>query len=141
MPSELVVHAVHLGGMRFKAAAREHSVTIDYPLSADAECVGLTSLELLLSSLATCAGNTLGVVLNRMRQPFAGIEVTARGKRRDEHPTVITNITLEFVVRGAGIEPQTVQRALDIAEDQLCPVWAMLKPGTPITSSFRLVAE
>jgi uncharacterized OsmC-like protein len=76
-----------------------------------------------------------------MRQPFVGLEVTARGKRRDEHPTVITNISLEFVVRGAGIEPQTVQRALDITEDQLCPVWAMLKPGTPIRSSFGLVAE
>lgn len=141
MSTELVVHAVHQGAMRFKATAGEHSVTVDYPLLAGVKSAGPTSLELLLGSLATCAGNTLGVVFHRMKQPFAGIEVIARGRRRDEHPTVITNIALEFVVRGPGIDPETVQRALDIAENQLCPVWAMLKPGTPITSSFRVVAE
>jgi len=37
-----------------------------------------------------------------MGQPVRGIEVNARGQRRDEHPTVITEIALEFVVHGAG---------------------------------------
>jgi putative redox protein len=141
MPTELVVHAVHQGGMSFKATSGEHSVTIDYPISPETRCVGMTPLQLLLTSLAACAGNTLGVVLLRMKQPFAGIEVTARGNRRDEHPTVITDIALEFVVRGDGIQPETIRRALGVAEDQLCPVWAMLKPGTPIAYSFKLLDE
>ena len=31
-----------------------------------------------------------------------------------------------------------VERALDIAENQLCPVLAMLRPGAQITSSFQI---
>ena len=68
-----------------------------------------------------------------MKQPFTGLTVEARGKRRDEHPTVLTEIALEFVITGAGTDPDRVAQALKMAEEQLCPVWAMLKGGTPIT--------
>ncbi len=93
---------------------------------------------MLLTSLAVCAGSTLGLVLDRMKQPVTGLTVEARGKRRDEHPTVITEISLEFVITGAGTDPAKVTQALKMAEEQLCPVWAMLKGGTPISTSFRI---
>jgi putative redox protein len=76
-----------------------------------------------------------------MGQPVKDLEVHARGLWRDEHPTVITEIALEFEVRGTGVDAEAVRRALDVAEQQLCPVWAMLKGGTPITASFRVVAS
>ena len=140
MPSELNVHAVCEGGMRFTASAGEHSITLDYPMSPEETGAGATPLQLLLASLCACSGSTLGLVLRRMQQPFEGLEVHARALRRDEHPTVLTEIALEFEVRGAGVDAQAVQRALAVTENQLCPVWAMLKGGTPITTSFRLVA-
>jgi putative redox protein len=80
-----------------------------------------------LASLAGCAGGTLALLLSRMKRPLQGLEVNARGKRSDEHPTVFTEITLEFVFRGSGLESAAVERALAQARDQLCPVWAMLK--------------
>jgi putative redox protein len=95
---------------------------------------------MLLTSLAVCAGSTLGLVLDRMKQPVTGLIVEAHGKRRDEHPTVITEISLEFVITGAGTDPGKVTQALTMAEDQLCPVWAMLKGGTIINTSFRVEA-
>jgi putative redox protein len=140
MPSELTVQAVHEGGMRFGVTAGEHALTFDYPLRPEDAGAGATPLQMLLASLAACSGSTLGLVLTRMKQPLEGLEVNARGLRRDEHPTVITEIALEFVVRGSGVDPEAVGRALTVAEDQLCPVWAMLKTGTPITASFRVVA-
>ena len=127
--------------MRFDASAGEHAITLDYPVSAGQSSAGMTPLQLLLASLAACSGSTIALLLKRMEQPFDGLEVTAAGTRRDEHPTVLTEISLEFVLRGAGIDPGKVQRALAVAEDQLCPVWAMLKPGTPISASFKLVEE
>ena len=139
MPSELTVCAVHKGGMRFTATVDKHSVAIDYPLQPDQEVTGPTPLQLLLASLAACAGSTLALVLRRMQQPFEALEVHTRGHRRDEHPTVITDIELEFVIAGSGVDDSAVERALKVAEEQLCPVWAMLKPGTPITPTFRIV--
>jgi putative redox protein len=140
MPTEIQVHAVRESGMRFAATMGGHSVTLDYPLSPGETCAGPTPLQMLLTSLAVCSGSTVSLVLERMKQPLAGLEVDARAVRSDEHPTVLTEIELEFVVRGAGVDPDAMERALRIAESQLCPVWAMLKAGTPITASYRLVA-
>ena len=137
MPTELIVHAVHQGGMRIRASAGDHEVQMDYPLTTG-PLTGFTPLQLLLASLAGCAGNTLALLLQRMNQPVQGIEVTVRASRRDEHPTVLTSITQDFVVRGSGVDPEAVTRALEQAEKHLCPVWAMLRPGTPIRASVRV---
>ena len=137
MPSELRIHAVHVGGMRMTAGNGEHALTADYPLQADEKAAGLKPLELLLASVATCGGSVVALLLGRTRQPVSGLEVNVRGTRRDEHPTVFTEIAVEFVVRGAGVDPLAVQKAIAQADEKLCPVWAMLKPGTPITTSYR----
>jgi putative redox protein len=138
MSQELCVHAVHQGGMHFVATTADHSVTFDYPLQ-QGKTEGPTPLEMLLASLASCAGSTVGLLLGRMHAPLAGLEVEARGQRRSEHPTVITDITLDFVLRGTGLNPDMVTKALHMAEEEICPVWAMLKSGTTITSSFQIV--
>jgi len=138
MPSELLIHAVHRGGMRVEAGDGVHTVSMDYPLQAGN--AGLTPLQLLLASLAACSANSLIALLRRSDQQVRGLEVNARGLRRDEHPTVITEITLEFVVRG-GVEAAAVERALTLSEETICPVWNMLKNGTQIATSFRIVEE
>lgn len=140
MPTELAVHAVHEGGMRFTATAGEHAITLDYPLRPGEAGEGATPLQVLLASLAACSGSTLALVLGRMQQPLQGLEVHARGLRRDEHPTVFTEIALEFVLQGPDLDPDAINRALSVTENQLCPVWAMLKAGTPITASFCISA-
>jgi putative redox protein len=140
MPSELSVHAIYQSGMHIVASAGKHSVIMDYPLRSD-DVAGLTPLQLVLASLAGCGGSTVALLLQRMRQPLKGLEVEVRGKRRDEHPTVFTEISLEFIVQGSGVDPEAVAKVLEQAEDRLCPVWAMLKPGTTITSSFRIVED
>ena len=83
MPSELVVHAEYLGGMRVSAGDGEHAVTIDYPLQSGEQVAGLTPLKLLLASLCGCAGNAIPMLLKKRDQPLRALEVTARGTRRD----------------------------------------------------------
>jgi putative redox protein len=139
MPQELSVTAVRDSLMCFHATTGEHVVCLDYPLGPG-PTAGPTPLQMLLTSLAVCAGSTLGLLLDRMKQPVGGLRVEAHGKRRDEHPTVITEISLEFVITGADVSTDKVTQALTMAEEQLCPVWAMLKGGTPISTKFRIEA-
>lgn len=141
MPSELSVHAVQQGPMAFAISDGEHEITVDYPLpTSEGELKGMTPLRLLLASLAGCSGSSVAALLRRDGQPVTGVEVAARGQRRDEHPTVITSIELEFVVKGA-VDPARVEHALKLSETHICPVWAMLRTGTPITSSYRIIAD
>jgi putative redox protein len=136
---QYTVEAVHQRGMQFVVTAGGHSVTTDYPMQPNEEGVGPRPLEMLLGSLASCAGGSMAVLLRRAGQQVDGLQVIARGERRAEHPTVFTEISLEFVVRGP-VDPGAAQRALELSEAQICPVWAMLKPGTAITSSLRVEA-
>ncbi|MCU0293102.1 MAG: OsmC family protein [Thermoanaerobaculaceae bacterium] len=134
---EYTVEAVHQEGLQFVVTAGPHSLTTDYPLDPDASGVGPRPLQMLLGSLAACAGGSLLALLRRGGQTIAGLTVRARGQRRTEHPTVLTQIALEFVVRG-GVDPSVVARAIEQSEAHICPIWAMLKPSTPISSSFRI---
>jgi putative redox protein len=139
MTTELSVHAVHQGGMRVLAGTANHKVVMDYPLQPGATGEGLTPLQMLLASLAACSANSVMLILKKMNQPVAGLEVEAHGLRRQEHPAVLTGISLEFLVKGSGVAPEAVARSLKLSEEQICPVWNMLKGKTPITTSVRIV--
>ena len=143
MPSQLTVRAENHGGMLVTAGDGVHGLTMDYPMpGADSDALaGLTPLRVLLASLAGCSANSMAVLLRKMRQPLSAVEVEACGLRRDEHPTVFTEISLTFTVRGAGVDSAAVQKALTLSEEQICPVWAMLKPGTPIAATFTVVED
>jgi putative redox protein len=137
MAQMLSVQAVHRGGMRVALQAGTHALESDYP-SADHAAAAPTSLELLLAALASCAANGLAFLLRRDGVEPERLEVRATGQRRETHPTVLESIHLEFRLAGAGLEPERVARALELAEQRICPVWAMLSPATPISHSLHL---
>jgi putative redox protein len=138
MPSELVINAEYQGGMKVAAGDGEHTVTMDYPLEPGQTVAGLTPLKLLLASLAGCIGNTVPMLLAKRGQPVRGLEVRATGHRRDEHPTVFTRIDVEFVLHGDDLDREVVEHCITVADEKLCPVWAMIRPATPIVTTYRI---
>ena len=134
--TDLCVRAVQLGEMRVDVRVHDQILKMDYPAVSGKDP---TPLEMLLASLSACAANTLRLVLCRkMCVPVESREVEARAERRTEHPTVLTAIELVYHLRGEGLAAEMVDRAVRVAEDQLCPVLAMLRPGTVISSSWRV---
>ena len=140
MKTELTVRAIHQGGMRVLTSDETFQVEMDYPIADGEITAGPTPLTMLLASLAACSLNSVVVVLRKMQQPVTGMEVEARAVRKAEHPTVLSDITLEFVVKG-NVDPAAVGHALQLSEERLCPVWNMLKSSTSIKADFRLQHE
>ena len=137
MPTELVIQADYQGGMKVTAGDGEHTVTMDYPLEPGQAVAGLTPLKLLLASLTGCIGNTVPMLLAKRGQPVRSLQVTAKGQRRDEHPSVFTRIDVELVLHG-DLDPEVVEHCIALADEKLCPVWAMIRPATPIVTSYRI---
>jgi uncharacterized OsmC-like protein len=136
MRTDLSVRAYHRGEMRVDVHVRDQFLQMDYPPKVGGSA---TPLEVLLASLAACAANTLSLVLCRkMGAKVESLQVEARAERRSEHPTVLTAIELVYILRGEGLGVEMVERAVRVAEDQLCPVLAMLRPGTEIRSEWRV---
>ncbi|UWZ86622.1 OsmC family protein [Occallatibacter riparius] len=142
MTSDLSIRAVQQGAMRVTAADGVHQIQMDYPTLPGESVTGLTPLKTLLASLAACSANSVRLLLERkLGQTITCLEVHAHASRRTEHPTVLTAITLEFLLSGPSIDPKAVDRALALSEQKLCPVWNMLKTSTPITATYRIVPE
>jgi putative redox protein len=136
MRPDLSVRAYHRGEMRVDVHVRDQFLQMDYPPKVGGSA---TPLEVLLASLAACTANTLSLVLCRkMGAKVESLQVEVRAERRSEHPTVLTAIELVYTLRGEGLAAEMVERAVRVAEDQLCPVLAMLRPGTEIRSEWRV---
>ena len=140
MAVECIVRAVHRGGMHFTGVVGNHAFEMDYPLDPGVSGEGPKPMEMLLASLASCAGGSVVALLRRGGHQFEGLTVTARGQRRLEHPTVFTEIALEFAFRGS-LDAAAVDRAVSQAETRVCPVWTMLKSSTPVRTSVQIGAD
>jgi putative redox protein len=115
-----------------------HTVSIDYtpPLGEDK---GFTSLELLMVSLASCSGHTIQFLLGKMGKPLEKLEVHAVGNRRmDVHPTVLTHIELFYDLTGARLDAVSVEKAIKMAEETYCPVWAMVKNNVVVSWKYKI---
>ena len=99
---------------------------------------GFGPMELLLVSLAGCTAMDVISILKKKRQDVTGFEVRAHGLRADDHPKIYTDITLEYVVRGHGVDPKAIERAIELSETKYCSVAGMLKKAANITTTFRV---
>ncbi len=115
-------------------------IPIDYiPPFGDGQ--GYTPLEMLLMSLGACSGGTLGLLLRKAGKTVTGISVTAKGVRREHHPTSFTTIHLEFIVTSADVTDDDMRKSIKLAEESVCPVWAMVKGNAEITTGYRIIAS
>ena len=124
--------------VQFAGGSRSNpAIAIDYtPPLGDGE--GYTPLELLLVSLAACSGATIATLLRRMKRTVLGCRVRAKGIRREQHPTSFQAIALEFSLDSPDAEDADMQRAIQLAKDSYCPVWAMLNGEVEVTCEYTI---
>ena len=89
-------------------------------------------VDALLSALASCAAIDVVEILAKRRTPVETMEITATGERADTVPRRYTRITLAFRIRGAGVERDQAERAIDLSLNKYCSVRATLDPAMPV---------
>lgn len=134
-------HAVlkQLDGLTFAAKGdSNHWVMMDGPASVGGTDAGSRPKELILYALAGCTASDVISILKKKRVPLHGFEMHLTGHEADEHPRVFTDIHVEYVFFGEGIDPADVERAIELSTTKYCSVSAMLTPKVAITHSFRI---
>ena len=127
--------------VQFSAVAKSNpAITVDYvPPLGDGQ--GYMPLELLLISLAACSGATVVTLLRKMKKTLSGLEIKAKGLRRDQHPTSFQQIFLAIIVKSKDTRDSDLQKAIQLSEESYCPVWAMLKNNVEVLSEYRIIAS
>jgi len=89
------VSVKYLGGKKFEATCRGHSIVVDQPESEDGTDEGMTPVELLNASLSACAAYYVSFFLKRRVQDLNGLEVMASWQYSEKpHRVGTVNLTI-----------------------------------------------
>jgi putative redox protein len=83
--------------------------------------------ELLAMSVGGCTAMDVMSILQKKRQDVTGFEVIIHTERALEHPRKFLGMTIEYVVTGRNVDPDAVDRAVQLSEDKYCSVINTLK--------------
>ena len=124
------------GQMQFTATGDGgHSVLMDGDNKA-----GNSPMELVLIALCGCTGYDVISILQKKRQPFTAVEVSAEAEKASNPPRVFTRIKLQYRVVGK-VARKAVEDAVRLSEEKYCSVAAMLNKTARITYEIRLDEE
>ncbi|HWR98187.1 MAG TPA: OsmC family protein [Candidatus Methanoperedens sp.] len=130
------------GGMRFVGQADSgHAVVMDTGQAHGGADSGVRPNELLLIGLAGCTGMDVISILRKKRQVVTGLEVVVRGELPPAPPKRFTQISVEYRVRGRGLDPAAVARAIELSETTYCSVGLSLRAPVALTSSYAILPE
>jgi len=99
---------------------------------------GLKASDMLLMSAASCSAYDVVVILKKMKEPLESLEIICSGQRADEPPRKFTHIHLKYILKGQ-LNPDSVEKAIQLSEDKYCSVLNTLKGSVEITSEFEIV--
>jgi putative redox protein len=102
---------------------------------------GFSPKALLLSGLAGCSGIDVVDVLEKMRVPFANLEIEVEAEQTDEHPRVFKNIHIIYKIATGEENRDKVKKAIDLSLDKYCGVAAMLKKNSKIEYTIAINSE
>jgi putative redox protein len=97
-------------------------------------------MELVAMASATCTASDVISILQKQRQHVTNFEVHVSAPRAGEHPKVFTDLSIEYVITGHAIDPQAVERAIELSLTKYCSVNLMLEQAVKITQHYRIVA-
>jgi putative redox protein len=89
---------------------------------------GPSPMDLVLAAVAACMAIDIKVILEKGRVPFDGLDVTARGERREKTPRHYRAVQLVFSV--TGVPPASrarVERAVELSREKYCSVLFSLR--------------
>ncbi len=115
-----------------------HWVVMDGSEAFGGSNAGSSPKELLLMALGGCTAMDVIPILKKKRAPVENVEIRITGTAREEQPQIFTEIHLEYIIYGNGVNPADVERAIELSTTKYCSVSALLKPGMKITHSYRI---
>ncbi len=126
------------GGMHFVGDVGGFRVDTDADGRFGGAGDGPQPLRLLLLAVAGCTAMDVISILRKKRQRVSGLEVEARGSRVDEHPGVYREIEPVYRVRGKGVDPKAVGRAIEPSEARYCPAIATVGQAARIDGRYEI---
>lgn len=127
-------------GMTFLAEADSgHALVMDAAAQIGGRNLGPRPMELLLMGAGGCSSIDVLMILQKSRQDVVDCVCELTAERAEEDPKVFTRIHLHFVIKGRGLKPERVKRAIQLSAQKYCSATIMLAKTAAVTHDFELI--
>ena len=131
---------IQIKGLSFVAKAdSNHWISLDGPKEFFGSEASSRPMELLLLSLGGCTGSDVVSILTKKKVKLKNFEINLNAERAKQHPKIFTKIHIEYLFYGKDLNPNHLERAIELSQNKYCPVTMMLKPKVSITSSYKII--
>ena len=138
---ECTIDWMAASGMAFSAETGSgHVLVMDGAADGGGRNLAPRPMETVLAGTGACAAYDVVLILKRGRHDVRACRVKVDAQRAESDPKVFTSIHLHFVVTGAGVPAEAIERAIALSHDKYCSATIMLGKTAQITTSYELVA-
>ena len=100
---------------------------------------GPSPMEMVLIGTGGCTAWDVVHILEKGREAIDGCRVEIDADRAGEDPKVFTRIHMHFVLRGRGLDPRKVERAIDLSVEKYCSASAMRGKTAAMSHDYEIV--
>lgn len=102
---------------------------------------GCSPTETLLTSIAGCLAIDVFYFLQKMKAEITAFKIDFEGKRRLEPPQYYTSIEMKIAVKGSGLTPKKLDRAISLSQEKYCSVYHSLRSDIEVKVSYAIEEE
>lgn len=118
-----------------------HAVVMDGAMESGGRNLAPRPMEMILLGTGGCTASDVVVILQRSGQDVRGCDVQLTSERAETDPKVFTKLHFHFVVRGRGIKPSVVERAIRLSHEKYCSASIMLAKTAELTTGWEIVED
>ncbi|MGZ4135509.1 MAG: OsmC family protein [Tumebacillaceae bacterium] len=124
------------GKRKFDAVGNSgHHATMDVKKEAGGDGSAPSPMEMVLMGLGGCSAYDVVTILEKMRLNIEEFKMELNGTRAEEMPQRYTDIHIHYILKGAELTPDKVERAIVLSRDKYCSATASLN------AEFRMTFE
>lgn len=102
---------------------------------------GFSPMQLLLAGIGGCSAIDIIGILEKQKQDLQDLQVEVNGdKQKKETFSEFKSIHLNFIFSG-DLDPNKVERAIDLSINKYCSVSKALEKGSKITHSYEIIKD
>ncbi len=105
----------------------------------DGQKPGPSPMELILIGTGGCAAWDVVAILEKGREQVEDVVVELEADRAETEPKVFTRVHMHFIVKGRGIDPKKVERAIDLSIEKYCSASAMIARTAEMSHDFEVI--
>ncbi len=117
-----------------------HAVVMDGPPDHGGRNMGIRPMEMILLGVGGCSSFDVVQILQKGKNDIVDCVAEISAERVDAIPSVFSKIHMHFIVKGRGLKPSTVERAIKLSAEKYCSASIMLgKAEVEITHDFEVI--